>query len=141
MPATGPKNISEAHLRAAMRRHAAIPALVARELGCDRTNVTKRIARSASLQALKAEIEAEIEDLADGVIVDTLGRRDGAARPTKEAQNMARWMKDHKLRAQGVLMRLEHTGKDGAPIPVASVRVMVEYVDAPPGHETEEDVI
>lgn len=81
--------------------------------------------------------------MTDGVIIDTLGRRDGVGRPTKDAQNMARWRKDHKLRAEGFRLRLEHTGKDGAPLPAApSVQVQIVYVDpdAQPGAETE-DVI
>lgn len=143
MPATGPKNITEKAIRAALRKHAAIPALVARELGCDRSNITKRISRSPSLQALVAEIEAEVDDMTDGVILDTLGRRDAAGRPTKDAQNMARWRKDHKLRAEGLRVRLEHTGKDGSPLPAApSVQVEIRYFDADAGPAaTTEDVI
>ena len=143
MPATGPKNITEKALKAALRKHAGIPVLAARELGCDRSNILHRIKRSAALQALVAEIEAEVDDMTDGVIIDTLGRRDGSGRPTKDAQNMARWRKDHKLRAEGFRLRLEHTGKDGAPLPAApSVQVQIVYVDADaqPGAETE-DVI
>lgn len=143
MAATGPKNITEKALRAALRKHAGIPVLAARELGCDRSNVAHRIARSPALQALVAEIEAEVDDMTDGVIIDTLGRRDGAGRPTKDAQNMARWRKDHKLRAEGFRLRLEHTGKDGVPLPAApSVQVQIVYVGdgAQPGAETE-DVI
>lgn len=143
MAALGRKNISEAQVRAALRKHAAIPALAARELGCDRTNIVHRIKKSPALQALVAEIEAEVDDMTDGVIIDTLGRRDAAGRPTKDAQNMARWRKDHKLRAEGLRVRLEHTGKDGAPLPAApSVQVEIRYFDADAGPAaTTEDVI
>lgn len=142
MASPGRKNISEAQLRAAMRKHAAIPALVAKELDCDRTNVVHRIAKSASLQALKAEIEASIEDSADAVIIDTLGRRDVGGRASKDAQNMARWLKDYKHRSKALTMRVAVLNGDGSPAPAAPfVQVEIRYVDPHAEPAADEDVI
>lgn len=141
MPSTGPKNITDAALRRALRKHAGVYVLAARELGCDRTNIAHRVSRSPALQALVAEIEAEVDDLASGVIIDTLGRREVTGRPTKEAQQMARWMKDHALRRRGMTLRLEHSGPDGAPLPAPPVHVEIVYIDAAPSEDSPGEVI
>lgn len=138
MTATGPKNITEKALKAALRKHAGVYVLAAKELGCDRTNVAQRVSRKPRLQAYVESIRAEVDDLADGIVIDTLTRKDIGGRPTKEAQSMARWHKDFKVRAQGLRLRLEHTGKDGAPLPATPVHVTVEYVDARPEPEDED---
>lgn len=130
MPATGPKNITEASLKAALRKNAGVFVLAAQELGCDRTNVAQRIRRSPKLQEFVASLEAEASDMADAVIIDTLSRRGMDKRPTKEAQNMAKWKKDHELRKKGMLLRMEHSGPDGAPLPPSKMVIQVEYVDS-----------
>lgn len=136
-PQTGPKNITDAMLRAALRKHAGVYVLAAKELGCDRTNVKQRVDRSPELQAFVQQIEDEIDDLADGIVVDTLGRKDITGRPSKEAQNMAKWRKEYGLRKQGVKVRL--AGSDGGPLPAQAVMVTVVYVD--PNQKPDEDVI
>lgn len=134
---TGPKGITEAALKAALRKHAGIFASAARELGCDRSNVRRRVERSVELQEFVAEIEREADDLAKGIVIDTLGERDLRGKPTKEARNMARWYRDHGLRREGVKLRL--AGSDGGPLPAQAVMVTVVYVD--PNQKADEDVI
>lgn len=130
MPATGPKNISEAQIIAAMKKHAAIPALMANELGCDRTNITRRIQRSVALQEAEREVIEGIKDVAQGVVVATLLMRDITGKPSKEAQSMAKWKMDYDLRNDGFKVRMEHSGPNGSAIPVAPVQVVITYVDA-----------
>ena len=128
----GPKGITEMQLRAAIRKHAAIPSLVAKALGCDRSNVTQRISRSPQLQELVRQVEAEALDMADAVIIDALGERDIRGRPTKEARNMARWKRDHEIRKQGFQIRLNAAAADpNAPAGVGTpvVNITIGYVE------------
>lgn len=145
MPATGPKNITTAALKRALRKHAGVFVLAAQELGCDRTNVAHRVGRSPELQAFVASIDEEIGDIAEAVIKGALlEKQPGTNTPTKEAKTMARWYGNMKLGSRGYRTRSEITGKDGAPLPIgpAAVHVHVEYIDAPkPAADTEGDVI
>lgn len=139
----GKRGFTEAMIRAALRKHAGVYSFAARELGCDRANIQRRIERSPALQEFCRQIDAEVDDLATGIIVDTLGRKETiGGRPTKEAQAMARWLKDHKQRGKGLSVRLSALGKgaDGAPA-AARLQVTVEYVDAPQEDEEEVDVL
>jgi hypothetical protein len=123
------KNITEAQLIAALRKHAGVYVLAARELGCDRANVRARVMRSEKLQALIAEIDAEIGDVAEGVIFDALMKKD---------RNMAKWYAERKLRGRGYVTRQEQVGADGQPLHPAggqALRIIVEYVDALPEGE------
>lgn len=130
MPATGPKNITNAQLRAALRKHAGVYALAARELGCERSNVRMRVERSEELQQLCAEIEDEVGDACEAVIKSKLIAGDG---------EMARWYARHKLAGRGYTTRTELTGPNGGAIPVsASVAVTIEYVTASPEPDDEE---
>ena len=119
---TGPTNITEKALIASLKEHAGVFVLVARQLGCDRSNITHRVARSKKLQAVVQEIEDEVGDIAVGVIRDALLKKD---------RTMARWYAGMKLKDRGFSTRTEITGKDGAALPAATVNVVVEYVDAP----------
>lgn len=145
MPSTGPKNITNAMLKAALRKHGGVFVLAAQELGCDRTNVSQRVRRSPELQAVCAQIEEEFGDLAEGVIKVTLNDRDAVTKkPTKAAQSMARWYAPMKLRDRGYATRTELTGKDGAPLAPAGppVKIVVQYVEPKPvGVKAGEDVI
>lgn len=125
----GAKGISEARLKAALRKNAGVYSRAAVDLGCDRANIAQRVARSPELQEFVRSIRDEIGDLADTIVIDTLSRRDAAGRPAKEARDMARWFKDHSLRAAGLTLRMEHTGKDGAPLPAPEINVTVTYID------------
>lgn len=124
----GPKGISEARLKAALRKNAGVYSRAAADLGCDRQNVRQRVERSPELVAFVESIRDEIGDLADTIIIDTLSRRDAAGRPAKEAREMARWHKDYSLRARGLALRVEHTGAGGEPLPPASINIVVSYV-------------
>lgn len=129
MTATGPKNITQAMLKAALRKHAGVYVLAARELGCDRANVCQRVKRSPELQRFVAEIEEEVGDAAVAVIKRAIVGGD---------KQMARWYASTKLKHLGFTTRTEVTGKDGAPLPAAPVHVIVEYVDASPEPEDED---
>jgi hypothetical protein len=123
------KHITEAQLIAALRKHAGVYVLAARELGCDRSNVRMRVQRSERLQEVLAEIEAEIGDVAVGVIFDALMKKD---------RNMAKWYAERKLRHLGFVTRQEQVGADGQPLHPAgsqALRIIVEYVDALPEGE------
>ena len=134
---TGPKGITDAMLMAALRKHAGIYTRAAAELGCDRTNVSRRIERSPALEEFVAMIEAEAEDMARAITISTLSDRDMRNRPTKDAQAMAKWFRDHALRREGVKLRLSNA--DGGPLPAQAVLVTVVYVD--PNQKPDEDVI
>lgn len=131
MPSTGPKNITNAALKRALRKHAGVFVLVARELGCDRSNVAHRVGRSPELQAFVANIEEEVGDIAEGVIKGTLV--DASPGNAVERKRMARWYAAMKLGPRGYRTRQEVSGLDGAPLPGGPhVTIVVEYVDPKP---------
>lgn len=121
MPATGPKNISIPQIKAALRKNAAVLTLAARDLGCDRSNIVKRIERTPELQDLVAQIEQEVGDAAEAVIKNKILAGDGET---------ARWYARYKLRDRGYSQRIEQTGVNGAAI-AQTVDVRISYVDAP----------
>lgn len=129
---TGPKNITDKALIASLKKNAGVFVMVARELGCDRSNVARRVARSDKLKRIVQEIEDEVGDIAVGVIVEAL---------TKKDRQMARWYAGTKLKDRGFSARTELTGKDGAPLPAPAVTVLVEYVDAPKRADEIGDVV
>lgn len=133
--------ISTAQMKAALKEAAGIPAIAAEKLGCSRQNVCQRIERSQVLQDFIAEIECTLIDMANGVIVDTLGRREGIGpmrRPTKEAQATARWYVERRDRRFAA--KIEASGPGGGAIPVdAEVRVTIKLVPAAPLKPEEEE--
>lgn len=120
------KNITDAQLRAALRESAGVMSVAAKKLGCERSNVAQRVARSPELQALLKQIDHEIEELADSVIISTLGERDITGKPTKEARLMSRWMKDYRQRVKGLQARVKVNTPEGGG---SAVTVLIEYVD------------
>lgn len=118
MPATGPKNITDAQLKAALRKHAGVYVLAARELDCDRSNVRMRVERSPELQAFIQEIEDEVGDAAVAVIKSAILAND---------RQMARWYASTKLKDRGYTTRQEHTGANGGPLLPQQVQVTVTY--------------
>lgn len=131
MSELGPKGITDAQLRAALRKNAGVFSMAARDLKCERSNVSQRVARSKELQDLCAQIDKEIEDSADAVIISTLGERDITNKPTKEARLMSRWLKDYKQRVRGLQARVKVGAPEGDG--ARSVTVLIEYVDGDPG--------
>lgn len=118
MASTARKNITDAMLKAALRKHAGVYVLAAKELGCDRTNVKQRVDRSPELQAYVAAIDEEVGDAAEAVIKRAILDND---------RTMARWYADRKLKGRGFTTRVEHTGENGAPLPAPAVHVTVSY--------------
>lgn len=120
MPAA--KGITIAHLKAALRKHAGVYVLAARELGCDRANVKQRVDNTPELQAWVDEIEQEVLDAAEAVIKNKIVKGD---------DKTARWYLQMKGKGRGFSTRHEHTGADGAPLPAApGVNVTITYSDA-----------
>lgn len=93
------KRISQAVLEAALRKAGGVPAGAAEVLGCARSTVTRRIHKSEALQALVAELEEELVDLAEyGVAVMVRNRKHknhfNACRLVLETKGKARgWTK------------------------------------------------
>ena len=119
MPQTGPKNITEGQYEGALRKHAGVFTLAARELGVDRTSVSRAIDRSDHLKAVCREIESEVGDVCMGVIVDALLKKD---------RQMARWYAGVKL---GMNTRTALVNPDGTPIQFAAptqVTINIEFV-------------
>ena len=120
---SGPKNITEGQIENALRKHAGVYILAAREVGCSRNNISQRIAHSEHLQEVCVEIEREVGDVCVGVIVQALLARD---------KQMARWYAQTKLRHLGFSTRTELTNPDGTPLNLAApanVTINVLYVD------------
>lgn len=128
---TGPKGIAEVRLKAALRKHAGVYALAARDLGCDRSNVRHRVDRSPALQEFVAQIEQEVGDAAEAVV-----KRDILGGSVKTAK----WYLTMKHKDRGYTTRTEVSGPDGGAIPVAQeVVVRIEYV-SPKVEPQDEDV-
>lgn len=123
MPATGPKGITVAMLKAALRKHAGVFSLAARELGCDRSNVDERVKKSPDLMAFCRQIDEEIGDACEAVIFNALITGD---------RQMARWYAPIKMRKRGYVVR--DTGPEGDALPMGGPQVHfhVQYVEAGP---------
>lgn len=109
-------------LIAALRKHAGVFVLAARELGCQRHNVSQRVGRSVQLQAVCAEIKAEIGDVAKSVIYDALLKKD---------KPMARWYAERQLRDEGFGNTTALTDPNGNPLQLAgptNVTIVTQYV-------------
>lgn len=116
------KLITETMLEKALRKHAGVFVLAARELGCDRSNVWLRVQKSPRLRAVVEEIEAEVGDICEGVIVQSLLAKD---------KQMARWYADRKLKHRGFSPRVELTDAQGNPLQLAgttNVTIVTQYV-------------
>ncbi len=130
---TGQKNITNGQLKTALRKHAGIYALAAKELGCDRTNVKQRVDRSPELQALCHTLREEIGDAAEGVIISSILRGE-----VSTALAFAKM----QLRDRGYATRTELTGPEGVPLPSApAVHIHVTYQEGQPEPETEGEII
>ena len=130
-PQTGPKNITEGEIERALRKHAGVFTLAAREVGCARSNIQQRVGRSKHLQEVCEEIEREVGDVCVGVIVSALLAKD---------RQMARWYAQTKLKHLGFSTRTELTNPDGTPLALAApanVTINVLYVDPQQQHPVE----
>lgn len=117
--------ISNTELKAALKEAGGILAVAAEKIGTTRQNVHQRVARSPDLQAWIADIEQTLLDAAEAVVFETIVQKGDR----KAARNMAKWVLTMKGKARGWSARVEHTGKDGAPLPAATVQVLVTYAD------------
>lgn len=117
---TARKGITEAQLKAALRKHAGVYAYAARDLGCDRANVKMRVDRSELLQQFLRDLEEEVVDAAEAVVLGQIIKGD---------QKMARWYLQTKGKHRGYSTRQEHTGAEGAPLPAPTVNVTIGYVE------------
>lgn len=130
---TGPKNITNGQLKTALRKHAGVYALAARELGCDRTNVMQRVNRSPELKQLCVNLQEEIGDAAEGVILNSILK--GNVQTALAYAKM-------KLRDRGYVTKTEITGADGAPLQTApAVSIHVSYVEGASEPEAEEEIL
>lgn len=122
MASKGPKGITKAALKRALRKNAGMYAMTARELGCDRTNVKQRVDRCPELQALCASLAEEVGDAAESVIFNSI---------LKGEVNTALAYARMKLRHRGYTTHTELSGMDGAPLQLApTVNINVSYVEA-----------
>lgn len=128
---SGPRGISEAQFKAALKKHAGICSMAAAELGISRSAVTQRIGNSRALQAFVLEIEETLLDAAEAVIADAILKRD---------RQTTRWYMERKGKRRGYTTRVEQTGPDGAALPAPAIKVEITYVDSEPTPE-DEDVI
>lgn len=116
---SGPRGIRLAQLEAALRRHAGVFSLAARELGVSRQAVFDRVRRSAQLQRIVSEIEETLLDAVDAGLADLIiNKRDPAT---------LRWYADRKGRRRGYGLPMPEILEP----PVApEVVINVIYVDA-----------
>lgn len=89
---------TDAEFRAALKAANAIPAEVARILGCSRQAVTQRLARNPELQDYVQEIEASLLDASESLVVKAIGDED---LPT------AKWVLERKGKQRGWANKLE----------------------------------
>ena len=124
--------ITEAQLKAALRKHGGVYVLAAQELKCTRQNVWARVKDSEELQTYVAEIEEEIIDAAEAVVKDAILKKD---------RQMTRWYLERKGKHRGYTTRTELTGEGGVPLPATSIQVQISYVDPNAEPAATEDVI
>lgn len=107
--------VTTAQCEAALRNKAGLISLAAEEAGLSRQAMHVRIKKSKHLQAVLRDIEEKTLDLAEGVIVEALGKKDKA---------MARWYAARKGKSRGFTLKHEVTGAGGAPL--LDVAAMIE---------------
>jgi len=112
--------VSNAQLKAALRKHAGVYVLAAQEIGTTRQNVWARVNNSPDLKAFVAQIEEEVLDAAEAVVKGSILAKD---------KQMTRWYLERKGKPRGWSTRIEHTGADGAPLPAPAINVTVTYMD------------
>lgn len=115
----GPLGITEAELKAALLKNAAIYALAAQDLKCSRENVQQRVERSAELMAFCKEIEATVGDACKGGIYELITKK-------KDPATM-RWYAERKLRHEGFSTKVDIVPPGGG-VPGSSVKVTYEFV-------------
>lgn len=126
-PKGGKRGVTEPQMIEALRKSGGNILAASQMLGITYGAVYQRIQNHPELAKIQIEASAMITDLAKHKVIKRIERDDWAA-INLWLTTQAGWSK-----------RTELTGKDGAPLPVANVKVTVEYVDATPGPE--EDVI
>lgn len=101
------RGIHEADLVAAMLKHHANPARVARELGRSRSEVVRVIARNDEYRSLSDELREIALDLVEDAVMKQAVLGDGT---------QARFILQTLGKDRGYVTRNEATGKDGAPL-------------------------
>lgn len=88
----GPKNITEAMLKAALKRHNGSQAAAAAQLGIARSSIHQRIQSNPTLKQFLLDNAEAIVDMAESVVVHHLKKKDS---------QMARYVLDRKGRDRG----------------------------------------
>ena len=87
-----PLKVTDARLRATLRKHDGMQSLTAKALGVTRQCVHDRIQNSPGLQQFIADLNAQIEDTCEGNIFKKIKAKDGTT---------LRWFAERRLRDRG----------------------------------------
>lgn len=123
--------VSNAQIKAALKKNAGVFSFAADELGVTRQAVSQRVARSPELQAWVRDIEERLLDVAEGGVAKKLIAGDGSTQ---------RWYLELKGKARGYVRRQEVSNPDGSPLQPAAISISVTYIGAAKP-EAEEEVL
>jgi hypothetical protein len=104
---TGPKGITDDMIAEVMRKTLGNPYFTAQALKCSSQNIRYRIKASKALLELQQELRFDLKDIAVGVVVEALRKKDTKA---------AMFVLDRVGKDDGWSRQIEHTGKGGAAI-------------------------
>lgn len=96
------RKFTDGQLEGALRKHAGIKSFAAKELGVDRTTVQERVDRSPHLQQVIKDIREHVVDLAEGVVVDALNKKD---------RETARWALGRIGKDRGYALKVENENR------------------------------
>lgn len=86
------KKVTDARLRATLRKHDGMQALTAKALGVSRQAVQQRISGSPELQQFIEDLNAQMDDTCEGNIFKKIKAKDGTT---------LRWFAERRLRDRG----------------------------------------
>lgn len=104
-PAPGYRQVSDARLKTALKRHDGILSQAAKAVGLSRQAVWERVQRNPELQRFIQELEAEVFDMVEGAIIDACREGDSA---------MLRFFADRRMRGRGYGPKSEENDKRDA---------------------------
>lgn len=94
------RKFTDGQLEAALRKHAGIKSFAAKELSVERNTVQERVDRSPHLQQVLRDIRENVVDLAEGVVVDALNKKD---------RETARWALNRLGKDRGYALKIENS--------------------------------
>lgn len=107
---------NKAQIKEALRTNGGVISSAAAALGMTRQSLWERVMRHDDLQAVVAEVEEQVLDMAETPILRYLGQLQKKAEPTEKELGPAMWWLERRGKHRGFSTQIQHTGKDDEPL-------------------------